>query len=170
VFLLSQTIIYLALALIAGGAIGYAWRACLADTACDSVREDLVLANARYEEVLQRYKTQQAQKVAAPVTLDEPKMGLADLSVRDLETALLMASPGAALNARFGGDDLTQISGITSPMDVWLGQNGVTRFSHIAELTAAELYWLVENLPEDGASVYRDQWVAQATMLDAAKS
>ena len=165
-FLISQIFIYLALALIIGGAIGFALRACLADRACDEVREDLALANARYNGLLESTAAAQTQQVIKPSVAHNVSTGLGDLHPRDLEFALLQVAPGTSLKGRFAADDLTVIKGITPEIDVWLGLNGITRFSQIASLSASELYWLVENLPQDGASVYRDQWVAQAIALD----
>ena len=62
-YFVTQAFIYLALALIIGGAIGYAFRSCLADTACDSVRDDLTLANARITALLESQNAQLAQHV-----------------------------------------------------------------------------------------------------------
>jgi predicted flap endonuclease-1-like 5' DNA nuclease len=103
--------------------------------------------------------------VLAPAPLRVATTGLAALTPRDLEAELWKAGPGQPTKARFSADDLTTIKGITPETGAWLGQNGITRFSQIASLTASELFWLVENLPSDGASVYRDQWVAQAAKL-----
>jgi predicted flap endonuclease-1-like 5' DNA nuclease len=203
-YLISQTMIYLLLALLVGGAIGYAFRACLADTACDDVRDDLALAQARLQE-MEEMEERAGQAKSVPVsglalfpgpgepaprtafvpepivTLADtnaplpvaPEMGgkrdaaatLAELSARDLETALLAAAPGTSPKARFEADDLTAIKGLTPQMDKWLAGFGVTRLADIASLTPSELYWLVENLPGDGSSVYRDHWVAQATAM-----
>ena len=160
-YFVTQAFIYLALALIIGGAIGYAFRSCLADTACDSVRDDLTLANARITALLESQNAQLAQHV--PTHVEMP--ALAMMTARDLETVLLAAAPGAPLKHRFGADDLTSIKGITPKTDVWLGLHGITRFSQIASLNAAEAYWLVENAPENGDSVYRDNWIAQAHEL-----
>jgi predicted flap endonuclease-1-like 5' DNA nuclease len=177
-FLISQTLIYLILAIIIGGAIGYAFRACLADTACDDVREDLALAQSRYQALLERESDVRtppvsglaAFPVAAPiaeVTTAFPvaAINLGDLDTRDFEKALLDAAPGTSPRMRFTADDLTAINGITPTVDGWLANIGITRLADIASLTAGELHWLVENLPENGTSVYRDHWVAQANAL-----
>jgi predicted flap endonuclease-1-like 5' DNA nuclease len=200
-YLISQTLIYLLLALIIGGAIGYAFRACLADTACDDVREDLALAQSRLQEFedrtraanvapasgLEPFPPQSPTPVSKPfvpepiVTLASvngslpvaPEMGgqpeaangLNTLTTRQLEAQLLAAAPGTSPKSRFEADDLTAIKGLTPQMDAWLASFGITRLADIISLTPAELYWLVENLPGDGSSVYRDHWVAQAHAL-----
>lgn len=169
-FLIGQILVYFALALIVGGAIGFMLRACMADTACDDVRDELKEVRLRYqtsEENLASVKSRNVEPVAPLATANT---ALAVLNERDLEIALLAAAPGTSLLGRFGADDLTAIKGITPKIDVWLGLKGITRFSHIANLTPSELYWLIENLPQNGASVYRDHWVAQAVALDAKKS
>jgi predicted flap endonuclease-1-like 5' DNA nuclease len=174
-YLISQTLIYLALALLIGGGIGYAFRACLADTACDDVREDLALARARLSAMehdrnsvklapvqgLTPFPAANDSFVAKPETAAR----LSDLDARGIETVLLAAAPGTSPKIRFEFDDLTTIKGLTPKMDAWLSGLGITRLADIASLTPSELYWLVENLPENGASVYRDHWVAQATRL-----
>jgi predicted flap endonuclease-1-like 5' DNA nuclease len=168
-FLIGQILIYFALALIVGGAIGFMLRACMADTACDDVRDALKEAQLRYqmsEENLASVRSRHFEPVAPLATANTT---LAALNERDLEIALLAAAPGTSLLGRFGADDLTAIKGITPKIDVWLGLRGITRFSHIATLTPSELYWLIENLPHNGASVYRDHWVAQAVELDISK-
>jgi hypothetical protein len=203
-YLISQTMIYLLLALIVGGAIGFAFRACLADTACDDVREDLALAQARLQDAEERARVARAAPVsglaAFPVQSEPPKTqapapfvpeplvtladtatslprapemggklaanpGLSMLTTRDLEAALLAAAPGTSPKSRFEADDLTAIKGLTPQMDAWLASFRITRLADIASLTPSELYWLVENLPGDGSSVYRDHWIAQATAL-----
>jgi predicted flap endonuclease-1-like 5' DNA nuclease len=162
-YFLAQSIVYLALALLAGGGIGFALRACLADTACDDVREDLRLLQSRYNALLETQDGQQTQFVRSPMAVQPSN--LASLSTPDLEAALLSAAPGSPPKARFEPDDLTMIRGVTPEIDAFLARQGITRFDHIAEMSASELYWLVENLPRNGASVYRDQWVAQAARL-----
>lgn len=169
-YLIGQVSIYLALALIIGGAIGYALRSCMTDTACDDLRDDLELAQSRYDALLESQIAVPVRQVNDPAAVESLGPGLAHMDTRALETALLSAAPGSSLKNRFGADDLTLIQGITPKMDAWLGFNGVSRFSQIANLSAAELYWLVENLPEDGSSVYRDHWVAQASSLVSTKS
>jgi predicted flap endonuclease-1-like 5' DNA nuclease len=202
-YIISQTMIFLLLALIIGGAIGYAFRACLADTACDDVREDLALAQARLQTMEESQHAsvvpvandiglppfpQQTERALQPAFVPEPIVTLADtarglptapemggapvaapalstLSARDLETLLLAAEPGTSPKSRFEADDLTAIKGLTPQMDSWLSSFGITRLADIASLTPSELYWLVENLPGDGATVYRDHWVAQATAM-----
>jgi predicted flap endonuclease-1-like 5' DNA nuclease len=170
-YLISQGFIYLAIALIIGGMIGYALRACFADNAGAEVREELELARARYEAFLVgRTDLQMAalQRVAPAIALSTPAthdISLSALSVRDLEGALLAAAPGTSPKPRFEADDLTMIKGITPKLDIWLSTQGITRFTHLVNLTPAELYWLVENLPQNGTSVYRDHWVAQAAAL-----
>jgi predicted flap endonuclease-1-like 5' DNA nuclease len=202
-YLISQTMIYLLLAIIIGGAIGYAFRACLADTACDDVRDDLALAQQRLQAMEDSQRvisvpiandlgiapfpkqmpvTPPVAVVAEPAmpvanTIQPlpiaPEMGgphkvavsLSELSARDMEIALLDAAPGTSPKSRFEADDLTAIKGLTPQMDTWLGNLGITRLADIASLTSPELYWLVENLPGDGSSVYRDHWIAQATAM-----
>jgi predicted flap endonuclease-1-like 5' DNA nuclease len=177
-FLISQTLIYLILALIIGGAIGYAFRECLADTACDDVREDLALTQSRYQALLERESDVRTQPVsglaafpvAAPLAqattaFPVAALNLGDLDARDFEKALLDAAPGTSPKMRFTADDLTAINGITPKGDAWLANIGITRLADIVSLTAGELHWLVENLPENGTSVYRDHWVAQANAL-----
>lgn len=168
-FLIGQILIYFALALIAGGAIGFMWRACMADTACDDVRDELKDAHLRYQTLEESLANVTSRHVQPVVPVLPAQAGLEILTERDLEVALLEAAPGTSLQGRFGADDLTAIKGITPKIDVWLGLKGITRFSHIANLTPGELYWLIENLPDNGASVYRDHWVAQAVALDAKK-
>jgi predicted flap endonuclease-1-like 5' DNA nuclease len=169
-YLIGQAIVYLALALIIGGALGYALRSCIADTACDDVREDLALAQSRYDAILKTQSAIPPQQMTIVATVASSAPSLVDMDARALEAALLSAAPGTSLKNRFGADDLTAIQGITPKMDVWLGLQGITRFAQIANLSAGELFWLVENLPEHGGSVYRDQWVAQATKLITTKS
>jgi predicted flap endonuclease-1-like 5' DNA nuclease len=169
-YLINQIFIFLALALIVGGAIGYALRACMADTACDDLRDELALVQSRQNAQLESQTAVQTRQVTPAIGGVSAVSGLADMNARDFEDALLVAAPGTLLKNRFGADDLTAIRGVTRKMDVWLGLNGITRFSHIADLTAGELYWLVENLPQDGASVYRDHWVAQASKLVAGQT
>jgi predicted flap endonuclease-1-like 5' DNA nuclease len=198
-YLISQNLIYLILALLAGGGIGYAFRACLADTACDDVREDLALAQKRLEETQdQLTQARQVPKVdlppfpqteteraplapfvpeplvtvtnGSPLLPTAPEMGGAQPSLnafssRDLETKLLAAAPGISPKSRFEAEDLTAIKGLTPAMDSYLAGLGITRLADIESLTPAELYWLVDNLPGDGASIYKDQWVAQASKL-----
>jgi predicted flap endonuclease-1-like 5' DNA nuclease len=164
-YLISQVFIYLALALIIGGAIGYTIRSCFAETACDDVREDLVLANARYASLLESHSASETRHIMTSANSATPVNHFAKMDPFTLETELLKAAPGRSLKARFGADDLTAIQGITPQIDVWLGLNGITRFSQIASLTAEELYWLAENLPQNGYSVYRYNWVAQAERL-----
>jgi predicted flap endonuclease-1-like 5' DNA nuclease len=225
-FVISQIMIFLLLALIVGGAIGYAFRACLADAACDDVRNDLALAQTRLQELEERavpvvsspvadlppFPVQREQTDPAPFVpkpfVPEPIVTLADtlnggaqplplapemarqmppqmppqlssqalvgaevsntlavLSQRELEAALLATEPGTSPKSRFEAEDLTAIKGLTPQMDRFLASFGITRLADITNLTASELYWLVENLPGDGASVYRDHWVAQATAL-----
>lgn len=169
-FLIGQILIYFALALIVGGAIGFMLRACMADTACDDVRDELKEAQVRYQTAEENLASGTSRHVAPVVPLTHTNAGLERLSERDLEVTLLAGAPGTSLLGRFGADDLTAIKGITPKIDVWLGLKGITRFSHIANLTPSELYWLIENLPQNGASVYRDHWVAQAVELDAKKT
>jgi predicted flap endonuclease-1-like 5' DNA nuclease len=166
-FLVGQIFLFLALALIIGGAIGYAVRSCLADTACDDIREDLELERSRNAALLESQIANETRHVEAKAiaVLETSGSNLAALSTPELEAVLLDSAPGTPLKRRFGGDDLTVIRGITPKIDVWLGLQGITRFSHLANLTPSELYWLVENLPERGASVYRDHWIAQAMRL-----
>jgi predicted flap endonuclease-1-like 5' DNA nuclease len=164
-YLFSQIFAYLALALIIGGAIGYALRACMADTACDDVREDLALANARHDALLESQSGRETQQVIATASLTNTASPFSEMDPYQFERELLDAAPGKPLKARFGADDLTAIRGITPKIDVWLGLNGITRFSQLASLSAAELYWLVENLPQNGDNVYRYNWVAQAERL-----
>jgi predicted flap endonuclease-1-like 5' DNA nuclease len=204
-YLISQTMIYLLLAIIIGGAIGYAFRACLADTACDNVRDDLALAQSRLQAMEDNQRatpipvandlgmapfpkpsetTRPAAFVPEPIvtianapqTLPiAPEMGgprdssaaLSAMPARDLESVLLAAEPGTSPKSRFEADDLTAIKGLTPQMDVWLSGLGITRLADIASLTPPELYWLVEHLPGDGSSVYRDHWIAQATAMMA---
>lgn len=164
-YLISQVFIYLALALIIGGAIGFAIRSCQGDSSCDDIRDELSQANARYAALLERQNPTEPSPIvtaASPVVFANR---FAEMDPVSLERELLNAAPGKPLKARFGPDDLTSIRGITPKIDAWLGLNGVTRFSQVADLSAAELYWLVENLPENGNSVYRDNWVAQAHSL-----
>jgi hypothetical protein len=52
-----------------------------------------------------------------------------------------------------------------NPQFALLNQNGIICIWQIATMEAAELYWLVENLPEFGARVFRENWVAQAVEL-----
>jgi hypothetical protein len=198
-YVISQTMIYLLLALLAGGGIGYVFRACLADTACDDVRDDLALAQSRILE-METKESQANQKpvvslppfpeqtaarqpaapfvpeplVALPTATGSlsvaPEMGgtyplLSTLSPRDFESALLAGAPGTSPKKRFEAEDLTAITGLTPEMDRWLAGFGITRLADIESLTPAELYWLVDNLPGDGASVYKHQWVAQASKL-----
>ncbi len=158
-FVIVQGFVYLALALIIGGAIGYAFRTCLADTACDDVRADLSLSQARYEALLG-----QSHQVGQTVVASPPNDGsnLSKLTSRELERAILSAGNGRSPARRLGADDLTAIKGITPRLDVWLAQQNITRFEHLVNLDPGELYWLVENAPENGSSIYRDQWIAQA--------
>jgi predicted flap endonuclease-1-like 5' DNA nuclease len=184
-YVISQSMIYLLLALLVGGGIGYAFRACLADTACDDVREDLALTQNR----LQETEGQLARATEIPVVtlppfpqplnpvasndayltmapeMRAPQTTLRQLTPRDLEATLLASAPGISPKSRFEADDLTAISGLTPAMDRWLASLGITRLADIESLTPAELYWLVDHLPGDGASVYKDQWVAQACQL-----
>jgi predicted flap endonuclease-1-like 5' DNA nuclease len=174
-YLLSQTLIYLALALIVGGAIGFAWRSCLADPSIRALPDDARDLAPQRDPTLPGYTVtshtvDMAEQPARPLVEAAPAARLSDLSSRDLEAVLADAAPGRSLKARFGADDLTTIMGITPQIDAWLARHGITRFSHIANLTAEELYWLVENLPGNGASVYDHQWVAQAARLDRGKS
>jgi predicted flap endonuclease-1-like 5' DNA nuclease len=176
-FLLSQILIFLALALIVGGLIGYAFRACLVDNDNLAQREELALTKEYNQALLETQASQDLRPVvgtiaglapfpvAAEVEPDTPLLGLGTLSARDLEQALLASAPGKSPKPRFGADDLTAIKGLTPEMDAFLGSLGITRLADIASLSAGELYWLVDNLPGDGASVYRDQWVAQAEAL-----
>jgi predicted flap endonuclease-1-like 5' DNA nuclease len=169
-YLLSQTLIYLALALVVGGAIGFAWRSCLSDESVGLVQNEMAVATPQNDAADPGLHNDRAHQPTPPVIETPPTQYLADLSSRELEAVLLNAAPGQSPKARFGADDLTAIMGITPQIDVWLGLQGITRFSHIADLSAAELYWLVENLPHKGASVYDHQWVAQAAKLARAKS
>lgn len=176
-YLISQVFIFLAIALLIGGAIGYAFRSCLADTACDDVRADLAQTTARYEALLESQLAAETRQIVLPVREAQLAPARASASTQalvpdlaamdryEVEHALLAAAPGVSIRARFGVDDLTSIKGLTPKMDVWLGRNGITRYSDIAGLSASELYWLVENLPDDGASIYRDHWVAQTKAL-----
>jgi predicted flap endonuclease-1-like 5' DNA nuclease len=164
-YLISQVFIYLALALIIGGAIGFALRACIADTACDDVRDDLAAANARHSALLESQSAREAQQVVAMASPVPTTSRFADMDPYQFERELLGAAPGKPLKVRFGSDDLTAIIGVTPKIDVWLELNGITRFAQIASLSAAELYWLVENLPQNGDTVYRYNWVAQAERL-----
>jgi predicted flap endonuclease-1-like 5' DNA nuclease len=203
-YLISQTMIYLLLALLVGGGIGYAFRACLADTACDDLRDDLALAQNRLADV-EAHHAQAAQappqsplptfaqsessraltRPALTPFVPQPRVSLGDtfnglpvapemggpaqkldqMTARDFETALLGAAPGLSPKSRFEAEDLTAIIGLTPAMDAFLGKIGITRLADIESLTPAELYWLVDNLPGDGASIYKDQWVAQASKL-----
>ena len=146
-------------------------RACMADAACDDVKDELQHSQACYEALLESHNALEVRQVVsqAPVSVAMllPISNLAKLESRDFERTLLAAAPGVCVKNRFGADDLTTIKGITPKIEVWLGLNGITRFADIASLRASELYWLVENSPYDGASVYRDQWVAQAAGLAA---
>jgi predicted flap endonuclease-1-like 5' DNA nuclease len=189
-YLISQSMIYLLLALLVGGGIGYAFRACLADTACDDVRDDLAAAQTQLQEAENRL----ARAIEKPVVtlppfpeppvpqqpvivasndsgltvapeMRAPRTILSQLTPRNLEAALLAAAPGISPKSRFEADDLTAISGLTPTMDRWLASFGITRLADIESLTPAELYWLVDHLPGDGASVYKDQWIAQASKL-----
>lgn len=159
-FLISQMLVFLTLALIIGGLIGYAFRACLSDNGHQDTPE--VTAS---EKILDKT----ARPLAAPTSLAPfPQTGtpqLAALTPRDLEHELLAAAPGKSPKARFVADDLTAINGLTPEMDAFLADLGITRLADIADLTSKELYWLVDHLPGDGASLYRDQWVAQASRL-----
>jgi predicted flap endonuclease-1-like 5' DNA nuclease len=163
-FLIAQMFLYLAIALIVGGGVGFMLRACLGDSACDGVRDDLKLAQDRYEALLEEGLKTKSKIVHVPSTVApqrvEPIIG--DLNARDLETRILASAPGTSPSRRLGVDDLTIIKGITPRLDTWLAQNNITRFEHLVGLSAAELYWLVENAPENGSSIYRDNWVAQA--------
>lgn len=184
-YLISQSMIYLLLALLVGGGIGYAFRACLADTACDDVREDFALTHARLQDAeVQLARATQKPVVTLPPFPDlpmnvastdasltmapemrAPQTTLPQMTPRELETTLLAAAPGISPKSRFEADDLTAINGLTPAMDRWLASLGITRLADIEGLTPAELYWLVDHLPGDGASVYKDQWVAQASKL-----
>jgi predicted flap endonuclease-1-like 5' DNA nuclease len=163
-YLIAQNFIYLAIAMIIAATIGYVVRACMADTACDDVREDLRLAQARYDDLLEKSQSPTPIAPAAkPPVLEPLNHDLAALSRRDLEAIILAAEPGRSPARRLAADDLTIIKGITPRLDHWLASLHITRFEHLLSLSPSELYWLVDNAPENGASLYRDNWLAQAS-------
>jgi predicted flap endonuclease-1-like 5' DNA nuclease len=167
-YIIFQGFIYLALAIVIGGAIGYALRSCLTDTACDDVRDALVLSQSQYDMLSDQYEEHkrsaqiQPTSITAPNTAITNTANLSTLSSRELESAILASGNPKSPARRFAGDDLTAIKGISPRLDAWLATLNITRFEHLANLEAGELYWMVENAPENGSSIYRDQWLAQA--------
>jgi predicted flap endonuclease-1-like 5' DNA nuclease len=177
-FLLSQILVFLALALIIGGLIGYAFHACIADNEREDLRAALSAEQSRPYPIVEPTTLPEApSRDAVPLSMapfpSDPSDGpvtpvaLSDLTPRDLEHALLAAAPGKSPKARFERNDLTMIKGLTPDMDAFLATIGITRIADLTDLTAQELYWLVDNLPGNGASLYRDQWIAQAAALRA---
>jgi predicted flap endonuclease-1-like 5' DNA nuclease len=165
-YIILQGFIYLALAIIIGGGIGYALRSCLKDTACDDVRDALALSQSRYDALSGQYEQHKRTAQIRPISIADDALtntaNLSTLSSRELESFILASGNPKSPARRFGDDDLTSIKGISPTLDAWLATLNITRFEHLANLEAAELYWMVENAPENGSSIYRDQWIAQA--------
>jgi predicted flap endonuclease-1-like 5' DNA nuclease len=95
---------------------------------------------------------------------------LLGMDAATLEATLLAAAPGlppapVPAPALGFGDDLKKIRGVGRVLERWLHEQGIYTFRQIACMSPAELYWLVEALPQFGARVYRENWVAQADRL-----
>lgn len=96
------------------------------------------------------------------------------MSAQELEATLLAGAPGAMPSPmprpKGKGDNLKAIKGVGPALERWLHQQGIFTFRQIACMSPSELYWMVENLPQFGARVYRENWVAQADQLMRAGS
>lgn len=108
------------------------------------------------------------QLPAAGLGLPYPSR-MVTMSAQELEATLLAGAPGAVPSPmprpKGKGDDLKAIRGVGPALERWLHQQGIFTFRQIACMSPSELYWMVENLPQFGARVYRENWVAQADQL-----
>jgi predicted flap endonuclease-1-like 5' DNA nuclease len=119
--------------------------------------------------------TQDAVEQLPPTGLGLPYPSrMVTMSAQELEATLLAGAPGAVPSPmprpKGKGDDLKAIKGVGPALERWLHQQGIFTFRQIACMSPSELYWMVENLPQFGARVYRENWVAQADQLMRAGS
>ena len=108
-----------------------------------------------------------AQSLAKPVSKSDPAMTSAPAA--SMPAASIPAAKPAGLSAPRDGkaDNLKEIKGIGSALEVLCHQLGFYHFDQIAQWTAAEIAWVDDNLKGFKGRVTRDNWVAQAKVLAA---
>lgn len=79
------------------------------------------------------------------------------------------APPPAITEPDDGGDDLRQISGVGPKIETILHENGIWRFSQIAEMTPGQVAWLDDKLTFRGR-IEREDWIGQAKTLADSKA
>lgn len=77
------------------------------------------------------------------------------------------ASSPASAETEGQPDDLKQIKGVGPKLEELLHENGVTRFSQIAEWSDAEMDRFAELIGRMGSRIRSDDWVGQARTLAA---
>jgi len=127
-------------------------------------------------------RTLLAQRDATILELESMRHQLAtrELAVKELEFAALSRDArirelekelGAArLRAGEAGDDLKQIRGIGPAFERELKRLGVHSFAQIAAWTADEIETIAKKIKAKPERIRRDNWVARAAELDAARS
>ncbi|MEO0863927.1 MAG: NADH-quinone oxidoreductase subunit NuoE [Pseudomonadota bacterium] len=110
----------------------------------------------------------------------EQSPALAETPAKPAPTVQVAPAPAEAISAKKpeglaaarGGapDDLTKISGIGPKLEALLHKLGYFHYDQIAAWTAEEVAWVDDNLEAFKGRVSRDDWVAQARELDAAKA
>lgn len=114
--------------------------------------------------------------VAAPAPTPEPApaptpapapVPVAEASPADTSPGI---KPQGLSEARDGApDDLKKISGVGPKLEGLLNRLGYFHFDQIAAWSADEVAWVDDNLESFKGRVTRDDWVAQAKQLEAAK-
>jgi predicted flap endonuclease-1-like 5' DNA nuclease len=192
-YLLSQLLLFLALAGVMGFFLGWWFGQCRCngealiaerDAAIaerDHARRDrhdlsleLQAVGARYISaerlIVDLARRDGAAKPAAAFAYGVADSPLAAMSAADLEREVLAAGDGArpiGLAAPQNGkaDDLKEIGGVGPKNEAWLHQQGIFHFWQIAEMDVRHLAWLAAHLPNFGQRVYRENWVEQAVRL-----
>lgn len=195
-FLLTEIWVLLAGAALIGVLAGWIiWgrrpTATTTDTSeTDRLRADLAACTARTNALSAKLAAAESDLAAAKAvavvraaissaTAPAPMAALAPprvaAPVREPTTAIPAATAGASkpqgLTSARGGvpDDLKLVKGIGPKLEQLCHSLGFYHFDQIANWTAAEIAWVDENLEGFRGRVTRDNWVAQARDLAAAK-
>jgi len=144
--ILSQIVIYLIIATLIGGIVGYL----IGRTSCISSRCQEAQPSNNHELHIDNQKAKEEERKREKELEPAPK-------VEDLGTA-----PSLLKEARDGGKDkLQRIKGVGPVLEKLLNDTGVYHFEQIANLTKSEAKWLDRTMSFPGR-IEREKWIDQA--------